>query len=81
MIFNMNEIVMVKLTDVGINELKRQHDELAEAFPKIGEFNPPKTDDDGWSQFQLWDLMERLGHMCKLGSHLPFETDIKSTTE
>lgn len=76
--FNVNDYVYVKLTDVGIEELERQHKELIEHHPNYtSPFIAPKTDDEGYSKFQLWDLMSRLGHLCKLGCRQPFETTIK----
>ncbi len=78
--FNVNEYVMVKLTDVGIAELKRQHEDLVEMFPKAGKFEPPKVDDEGFSKWQLHDLMNRFGHLMTLGGMVPFETTIRFNT-
>lgn len=75
--FNINHIVEVKLTDTGRAELKRQDEALRKEFPKLSEFQPRKEDDDGWSVWQMHELMERLGFMCRMGSDLPFEVDIK----
>lgn len=50
--FNINNYIYVKLTDIGLSELKKQHDELSESFPGLGEFEAPKVDEDGWSKFQ-----------------------------
>lgn len=78
--FNVNEWVKVKLTDIGLNELKRQHDELNERIRKNGgtgfdEF-PYKPDKEGYYRFQLHYLMFKLGHLMKLGYSSPFEMDI-----
>lgn len=75
--FNVNDYVHVKLTEVGIDELKRQHAELKEAFPKLGDFTLPKTDEDGWSKWQMHDLMNRFGGLCRPTMNVPFETNIK----
>lgn len=76
--FNVNNYVWVKLTGVGIKELERQHRELREAFPGIGgNFEPPKSDDEGWSKWQMHDLMNRFGHMMSCGMQVPFETTIR----
>lgn len=74
--FNVNHGVMVKLTNVGVEELRRQHEELREHFPKLRQFVPPKTDSEGWSNFQMHDLMNKFGHMMVMGSGLPIETEI-----
>lgn len=72
----MNEYVYVKLNQKGLNELKRQGDELRATFKNLGPYEPPKVDDNGYSKFQLHDLMFRLGHLCQLGFEPPFDTDI-----
>ena len=74
--FNINANVKVKLKPHAIAELKRQHNELLEVAPNIGEFNAPKVDEDGYSQFQMWSLMGQLGHLCQLGLEPPFDTEI-----
>ena len=74
--FNINEYVKVKLKKSGLAELKRQGDELRKTFPKLDEYVPPKIDKDGYSKFQLHDLMQRLGHLCTLGFEPPFDTEI-----
>lgn len=74
--FNVNYNVKVKLTDVGLHELKKQHIELQKYCPSIGDFNPPTIDENGYSTFQLWCLMRKLGHLCRLGHELPFDTEI-----
>ena len=45
---NVNHYVKVKLNDVGIKELERQHNELAMKLPKLGKFKKPKTDSEGY---------------------------------
>lgn len=70
--FNINQLVKVKLTKVGMDELKRQHAELPESLKF--EFNQT-VDEDGYSSFQCWQLMSTFGHMMILGLNLPFETE------
>ena len=76
--FNINEFVKVKLTAVGRAELKRQHDELCEAFPNIETeiSDIYQSDEDGYTKFQLWSLMNTFGHICHMGSAPPFDTTI-----
>lgn len=73
--FNINKNVKVKLTTYGVAELKRQHDELNDQLGgKLTEFRPPSVDAEGFSTFQLHDLMYRLGHLHYIGNtQLPFE--------
>ena len=77
--FNINDKVRAKLTDYGRQELQRQHVQFwagvgrAEPYPHI----PPKEDADGWSEWQLHSLMKELGHLCRMGGPVPFETAIQ----
>lgn len=75
---NINDIVLVKLTEAGEMLLKQNHEDFRRSVPKIGSYHPPKKDDQGRTSFQLWDLMNTFGYQLTLGSsHLPFETDIE----
>jgi len=76
--FNINHYVFVQLTDTGKQILKHHHDELnrfSNGF--LGEFKPVEEDADGWSKWQMWDLMAKLGKGCRNGSKPPFFTTIK----
>jgi len=78
--FNLNEYIHVKLTDVGREELERQHNELNDTIPNYTSehpYSPPKEDEDGFSKFQGWILMSSLGHLMRMGCRPPFETTIK----
>ena len=75
--FNVNDYVKVKLNQKGLNELQRQHYELSKVFPSLHEFRLPKTDQDGYSKWQLHSLMNTFGHMMTLGNEVPFDTVIK----
>jgi len=74
--FNMNDKVKVRLTPLGIAEMKRQWDELKQIAPSIGEFKEPVKDEQGYSTHQAWVLFSDLGHLMGNGFELPFETDI-----
>ena len=73
---NLNHYVKVKLNDVGIKELERQHNELAMKLPNLGKFQKPKADSEGYSKFQLHELMRKFGHMMKVGFDTPFDMNI-----
>lgn len=75
--FNINEYVAVRLTDEGRAEHKRQHDELNAQFTKKLDYRPPKEDEEGWSKWQAWVLINTFGHMVDMGSMPPFETTIR----
>lgn len=69
---NVNNTVRVKLSVVGIAELMRQHDDLVSTTGYNGDFNVI-VDDEGYTRFQLWALMNMFGHMMALGSQMPFD--------
>lgn len=71
---NMNNAVKVKLNEVGHAEMERQHYELYEELglsPKP--FDRKAVDDDGYSTFQLYALMNTFGHMMIVGGEMPFD--------
>lgn len=73
---NLNDTVKVKVTELGEQELTRQHWELKRRFPKLPPFKLNR-DSDGYTEFQLWSLMGRLGHMMGGGLPLVVEAEIK----
>lgn len=81
--FNINDEILIKLTPIGKDLLKKEHDELfkmytAENKKDLGiEFTIPKEDEDGYSEWQLWKLMSILGKYCYNGCNPPFETTIR----
>jgi hypothetical protein len=79
--FNINHNVFVQLTPTGITEMKRQHDELYDDIGIESTFKPPKEDSDGWSEWQLWHLMNTFGHMTRMGvRENPFNLTIRIGT-
>jgi repressor LexA len=75
--FNANEYVRVKLTDLGLRLLREKHGAFRAQHPKfIREFVPPAVDEEGYSKFQLWALMQDLGEHVGLGKALPFDCNI-----
>lgn len=68
--FNINNKVRVRLTPKG----KRV---LAEKYKGLRPGYPPKEDAAGWSEWQLWDLMQTFGECIFLGCDMPFEGTIE----
>lgn len=64
--FNINHYVRVKLTDYGKEILKKNDLEFLH-----------KPDEDGFSKWQLWVLMETFGKYTHLGYELPFGANIE----
>lgn len=77
--FNVNNHVLVKLTDHGRACLRKNYDDLnAACGGKLGfKFALPKEDKDGWSRWQAWSLMSDLGPHISIGMNPPFETTIR----
>jgi hypothetical protein len=73
---NVNHYVKVKLNDIGIKELERQHKQLEAEYPMLGGFKKPNVDENGYSTFQLHDLMRKFGHMMRIGFDCPFDMDV-----
>lgn len=80
--FNINDKVRVRLTDRGRRILREQHIELSMQIPAMRspwkQYVPPKEDADGWSEWTLWDLMNRFGPYLHPGAvEPPFYLDIE----
>jgi hypothetical protein len=69
---NINHDVLIRLTDTG-REYLRQHDQAWRLTPGFSSAEAP----DGWSRWQLWELMQVFGPALYLGGAPPFETAIK----
>lgn len=71
---NINDYVIVRLTEFGRKKLKEQYDESCRKYGNSLPYDPPVEDKDGWSRWQLWDLMEKLGRYWRMGNRdNPFE--------
>lgn len=69
--FNMNDVVRVKLTHLGMGRLKEIHDKYSRE-----EFNL-RLADDGSYETQLWCLMRDFGDIINIGCTLPFGAGIQ----
>jgi hypothetical protein len=69
---NVNDHVWVKLTPAGVEAYKKWNEDLGIKDPVM-----PKVEWDGFSKFQLWELMMIFGSTCHNGGHIPFETEIQ----
>lgn len=77
---NLNEYVMVKLTEKGKSILKRRHDNLNQSIlarggTGLGEWKDP-SDKEGYYKTQLWILIDVFGKETHLGTEHPYELDI-----
>lgn len=73
--FNVNDYVRVKLTNHGRSVLRQQREALLKPYGLPVRL--PEEDAAGWSTWQLWSLMQELGHTCGNGAPLTFEPTIE----
>lgn len=86
--FNINNYVRVRLTEHGREALRMRTDDLNRHIRQINPnakllpYDTVEEDADGWSTWQLWDLMKRLGgdNMSMAGPQM-FETEIEIETK
>ena len=77
--FNINDTVWVRLTPHGRAMLKANHAEICAAFPNILAdlaYTPPVEDLDGWSEWQMWGLMQEFGEHTGNGKPQCFEQNV-----
>ena len=75
---NINDVVKVRLTEYGRKIHRGNHQKFWSMLGKCDvKYFPPEEDENGWSEWQLWDLMNEFGKHVGLGSKLPFETEIE----
>lgn len=80
MIFNVNDKVKIKLTEKGKDQVWKDYLELCKRMgytPKRGYEGYPPEDQDGWSEWQMWDLIKTFGPYTGIGLEPLFETDIE----
>lgn len=71
--FNINSKVRVRLTERG----RRIHREnFWNLMGDKHKYKPPE-EVDGWSEWQMWELMHEFGANCYNGCTVPFETEIE----
>ena len=69
--FNVNEYVRVRLTEVG-RKVYEDHFRSLKVKPL-----PLRTDDKGWTEFQMWEMCHYFGACMYNGSVSPIETEIQ----
>jgi len=74
--FNINEYVWVKLTEHG-HEILRKEAEKYRQYSWFKPYTPAPTDEDGFTKFQAWHLMQQFGPHISLGFDPPFSPAIK----
>ena len=77
---NFNEKVKVKLTNYGVQILEERRQKLNEFIKTkngkgLGDYKL-KVDDEGYTSFQIWELMNTFGDAMQLGTVEPFHGDM-----
>ena len=83
--FNINDTVRVRLTDHGRSVHKAAHAHLTAHITAHARdewpYYPPKENDDGWSEWQLWSLMNIFGPHMWMTGEMCFATEIQFETK
>ncbi len=76
--FNINYNIKVRLTNYGKELHKKYWEDFWSSVGRLDEFPyvSPKEDENGYCEFQMWELMEKFGPYCGLGKEIPFDTVI-----
>jgi hypothetical protein len=72
---NLNDNVKVRLNDRGREILAGDTAKVRELFPRYS--RRLEEDEQGWSTWQLWHLMEMFGPHMQLGVETPFDPEIE----
>lgn len=79
--FNVNSFIRVRLTDKGVEILRRRHQTLWEmVYAHSSREIPPfrlDTDDEGWTRFQMWDFIQVFGPVTGMGVQESYSTNIQ----
>lgn len=73
--FNINHHVKVQLTGLGREVYRQKMEEINEELinSRIKVKTYKKENDQGWSEWQMWELMKYFGEHMGNGSELLFE--------
>ena len=73
--FNLNHYVKVKLTERGVNILRKNYNKLPHELTEKYPFQIKLTG-DGYYKNQMWQIMQDFGEYIGMGMDTPFETEI-----
>lgn len=83
--FNVNNFVRVQLTEHGLKVHRAAYDVLFSHLPPHARehfpYLPPDTDKDGWSRFQMWDVLKTFGPHVWMTGKPCFWMDIEFEVE
>ena len=74
--YNLNYNVKVKITAKGHEILRLNYEQLLGKLTSQYPYEPPKIDEDGYSEMQLWEVAHQFGAAMYNGCDAPIETEI-----
>lgn len=74
--FNINSTVRVRVNERGEAHLLKRHVEQFGDYLDKFPYRPKATDENGYSRWQLWDLMQSFEGCIHLGCHMPYDPEI-----
>lgn len=74
--FNINGYVKVQLTDYGRRVHEDDWYDLLGHVPSLT-YRPPAEDEEGWSKWQMWNLMQSFGEHIGMAREPVFRSDIE----
>lgn len=74
--FNLNDYIKVKMNQQGLAIYRKRYDDLWNGKKPLFEYQPPKTDENGWSEWQAWEFMHIFGQHLGNGFNNPCETSV-----
>lgn len=79
--FNLNQMVKVKLSDEGVEIMRKRHDDLHDRVKaRNGKGINPfklKLDEEGYTPFIGWEFIQIFGEHTSIGFEPPFDLNIK----
>ncbi len=81
--FNINDTVRVRLTEHGREALRQNTDAMNHVLSQtisnnlVLPYETVKEDREGWSEWQLWHLMQQFGHLMSPAGPMLFEAEIE----
>lgn len=79
-LFNLNQHIKVKLTPLGYYRLAELHNEFIGRIPhwerRDWKYYEEHADKDGYTEFRMWDFMNKFGDVTTLGGPDYFDVKI-----
>jgi hypothetical protein len=83
--FNLNKVIRFKLTDQGLAIHRADWEEINSlsqgGLARLGPYQTPKVDDEGYTEEQMWKVMEIYGSAMGMGLGLPFDLTVLIAAE